>query len=95
MAFAAGCHAASGVVELRVLRPAKLADGPTEKTLGRGPYVGVAMDAETTGLDVARGKIIELALGRFPYDYAVKITDIDKSYEWREDPGGPLTYGTR
>lgn len=26
MAFAAGCHAASGVVELRVLRPPKLAN---------------------------------------------------------------------
>ena len=87
MAFAGGCHAASGVVELRVFRPPKLADWPTEKTLGRGPYVGVAMDAETTGLDVARGKIIELALRRFPY--AGNITDIDKSYERREDPGEP------
>lgn len=70
MAFATGCHAASGVVELRVLRPPKLADGPTEKALGRGPYVGVAMDVETTGLDVARGKINELALRRFRYDDA-------------------------
>lgn len=56
MAFAAGCHPASGVVELRVLRPPKLADGPTEKTLGRGPYVGVAMDVETTGLDARPAK---------------------------------------
>lgn len=53
------------------------------------------MDVETTGLDVASGKIIELALRRFPNDDAGNITDIDKSYEWREDPGEPLTYGTR
>lgn len=87
----AGCHAAPGAEKVRVLRPLDLADGPTGKTLERGPYVGVAVDVETTGLDVESGKIIELALRRFRYDDAGNITDIDKSYEWREDPGEPLT----
>lgn len=87
----AGCDDAPGAEKVRVLRPLNLASGPTGKTLGRGPYVGIAVDVETTGLNVESGKIIELALRRFRYDDAGNITDIDKCYEWREDPGEPLT----
>lgn len=77
--------------ELRVLRPLRLGTGPTGEGAGRGKFVGLALDVETTGLDAKTGKIIELAIRRFRYDGAGVITDIDDMFEWREDPGEPLT----
>lgn len=87
----AGAQAASGEEPLRILRPLKLREGSIDHNLPRGKYVGVAIDVETTGLDVESGRIIELALRRFRYDDSGNITDIDQSYEWREDPGEPLS----
>ena len=77
---------------VRMLRPLLLRNGPTGDGDERGPFVGVAIDVETTGLDPKKGKIIELALRRFRYDHAGVITDVDQAYEWREDPGEPLTH---
>lgn len=75
---------------VRVLHPLRLPEGPTGEGSGRGPYVGVALDVETTGLDFRTGKVVELAARRFRYGDDGVITDVDRSYEWREDPGEPL-----
>lgn len=82
---------AVGVNPLRVLHPLMLREGPTGDGDGRGSFAGVALDVETTGLDPKKGRVVELALRRFRYDRSGTITDIDKAYEWREDPGEPLT----
>lgn len=76
---------------LRVLHPLQLREGPTGQGTGRGPFVGVAVDVETTGLDHRTGKVIEFAARRFRYDRDGIITDIDEAFQWREDPGEPLT----
>lgn len=86
-----GRHHAVGEGEVRVLHPLKVRQGPTSEGAGRGPFVGVAIDVETTGLDPSKGKVIELALRRFRYDRDGVVTDIDLPFEWREDPGEPLT----
>ncbi len=86
-----GREHAAGAGDVRVLHPLRLPEGPTGEGAGRGPFVGVAIDVETTGLDHSTGKVIELAIRRFRYDRDGVITDIDEAYEWREDPGEPLT----
>lgn len=75
----------------RVLHPLRIEEGSTGEGEARGPYVGIGIDVESTGLDPNTGKIIELALRRFRYDGDGVVTDIDEAYEWREDPGEPLT----
>lgn len=87
----AGCDDAAGTGNVRVLRPLRLTEGPTGEGTDRGAHVGVALDVETTSLDYATGKIVELALRRFRYDPDGVITDIDAPYEWRQDPGEPLS----
>lgn len=82
---------AAGAGDVRVLHPLRLAEGPTGDAPSRGPHVGIAVDVETTGLDPDKGSVIELALRRFRYDQAGVVTDIDRAYEWREDPGEPLS----
>ncbi|QCB43262.1 DNA polymerase III subunit epsilon [Sphingomonas sp. PAMC26645] len=77
--------------EVRILHPLKLREGSTGDGCARGSFVGVAVDVETTSLDAKTGKVIELALRRFRYDGAGIVTDIDQAFEWREDPGEPLT----
>ncbi|NYD89174.1 3'-5' exonuclease [Sphingomonas melonis] len=77
--------------DVRVLHPLRLSEGSTGDGTGRGPFVGVAVDVETTGLDHRTGKVIELAIRRFRYDRDGVITDVDEAYEWREDPGAPLS----
>ncbi len=77
--------------ETRVLHPLRIEEGPTGDGDGSGCYIGLALDVETTGLDHRQGRIIELAMRRFRYDRRGVITDVDKPYQWREDPGEPLT----
>lgn len=55
-----------------------------------GTSVGAALDVETTGLAVERDRIIELSVRRFRYDAVGRITKLDRSYSWLEDPGRPL-----
>lgn len=81
---------AAGDANVRVLHPLRLHEGPTGVGVGRGLHVGVAIDVETTGLDVDTGKVIELAIRRFRYDADGVITTIDEAFEWRQDPGEPL-----
>lgn len=76
---------------VRLLHPLRLSEGSTGEGEDRGPYIAVGIDVETTGLDADTGRIIELALRRFRYDRDGVVTDIDEAYEWREDPGEPLT----
>lgn len=90
MMVEAGRGSATGAGDVRVLYPLRLHEGSTGDGAGRGPHIGVAIDVETTGLDVNTGKVIELAIRRFRYDAEGVITDIDDAFEWREDPGEPL-----
>ncbi|RZK03355.1 MAG: DNA polymerase III subunit epsilon [Novosphingobium sp.] len=76
---------------VRLLYPLRLEEGPTGDAEDRGPYGGVAIDVETTGLDWRTGKVIELAARRFRYNRAGVITHIDRPYEWRQDPGESLS----
>lgn len=84
-------RSAAGKGDLRVLYPLHLPNGPTGDGAGRGPHVGIAVDVETTGLESSTGKVVKLALRRFRYDVDGFVTDIDRAYEWREDPGEPLS----
>jgi DNA polymerase-3 subunit epsilon len=84
-------RSAVGAGDVRVLNPLHLREGPTGDGAGRGPFVGAAIDVETTGLDYRTGKVIELAIRRFRYDRDGVITDFDEAFQWREDPGEPLT----
>lgn len=52
--------------------------------------VAAVVDVETTGLDPEGDKVIELAVRRFRYDPGGHITEIGRSWRWREDPGIPL-----
>lgn len=77
--------------DVRELRRIALPPGPT--AVGAADAIaGVAavIDVETTGLDAASDKIIELAVRRFKFDAAGNIVEIGKSWCWREDPGAPL-----
>jgi DNA polymerase-3 subunit epsilon len=85
-----GRAVAASTEDVRVLHPLRLHAGSTGRGRDRGQHVGVAVDVETTGLDVNTGKLIELAIRRFRYDADGIITDIDEAFEWREDPGEPL-----
>jgi len=54
--------------------------------------IGIAIDTETTGLDVDKDKIIELGFIAFEYDAGSGlIYRILESYGGFEDPGEPLT----
>ena len=77
---------AAGPEDSRLLRRLDLTRGPTGEGESPGPFVGVAVDVETTGLDIAGDAIIELALRRFRYDADGNVTDIDHSRSWLEDP---------
>ncbi|HEY0312296.1 MAG TPA: 3'-5' exonuclease [Allosphingosinicella sp.] len=74
--------------DCRLLRRVEVRDGFTgEGNHDDAPFVGVAVDVETTGLDHSADRIIELALRRFRYDRQGVILNIDRPYSWLEDPG--------
>lgn len=68
---------------LRKLRPVSRFHAPRP---GAQSQVGVAVDVETTGLDHAGDKIIELAVQRFRFDDAGRIVQVGQPRVWREDP---------
>lgn len=75
----------------RVLRRLDVREGRTGVEHDGGPTsVGLVLDVETTGKDVATDLIIELAMRRFRYDRLGRILKIDRLWSWREDPGRPL-----
>jgi len=56
-----------------------------------GSLIGLCLDTETTGLNHAEDKIIELGIVAFEYDPATaEILRIVDRYNGFEDPGGPL-----
>ena len=57
--------------------------------------IGICIDAETTGLNFAQDKIIELGIVAFEYDpVSAKITRVTDRYAGFEDPGFPLSVET-
>ena len=51
---------------------------------------GLIVDVETTGLDTANDRIIELGLVAFEYDDSGQVYGVDPQREWFEDPGVPI-----
>lgn len=76
--------------DYRVLRrfvaPARYAS-PTPSD---GVRRGLIVDVETTGLDTAADRIIELGLVPFEFDSAGQVYAVDPKREWFEDPGIPI-----
>jgi len=71
----------------RVLRRLAVEPGPTGLDAELpATFIGIVVDCETTGLDVASDAIIELAVRRFRYNDAGRIVEIGRAYSWREDP---------
>jgi len=78
--------------DFRVLRRIAFGEAPVvlEAGVGQRTHVGAALDVETTGLDVRRDRIIELAVRRFRYDDRGRIVRLGRMMAWREDPGVPI-----
>ncbi len=75
----------------RVLRKLEIAEGRTGVPYhGGDTFIAVVVDVETTGLDLAKDVVIELAMRRFRYDKLGRILKIDAAKSWFEDPGCPL-----
>lgn len=76
--------------DYRVLRrfsaPARYATPTASVEIRRGLIV----DVETTGLDTATDRIIELGLVAFEFDAAGIVYAVDPKREWFEDPGVPI-----
>lgn len=53
--------------------------------------VGAAVDVETTGLDLADERVIELAIQRFRYTDVGEVIEVGVPRSWRQDPGRPLS----
>ena len=74
--------------DCRILRRVDVHEGRTgDGNEADDPFVGIAVDVETTGLLHSDDRIIELARRRFRYDRHGVITNIDIPYSWLEDPG--------
>ncbi|ATY30597.1 3'-5' exonuclease [Sphingomonas psychrotolerans] len=77
--------------DFRVLRRLALKD---EVALLKEPddetSIGVIVDVETTGLDPAIDRVIELAVRRFRFDGAGRVVETERAWCWREDPGRSL-----
>jgi len=72
--------------ETRVLHRLRVREGDTGLGDPGGWNVGVVVDVETTGLSATDDVIIELAMRRFRWDDAGRITSIGQRYSWLEDP---------
>jgi len=58
---------------------------------GRGTAFAVVLDTETTGMDPATDKVIELALVKFEYSReSAAIGRVFDTYDGLEDPGMPI-----
>ncbi|MBB3348401.1 3'-5' exonuclease [Sphingomonas sp. BK069] len=91
MANEAGVGRTSAAGEdVRVQFRLSMPDGATGEGDLSGNRTGVVVDVETTGVDGERGTIVELTLRRFRFDAAGRITYLDRTRTWREDPGFAL-----
>ncbi|HUE79658.1 MAG TPA: 3'-5' exonuclease [Sphingomicrobium sp.] len=55
-----------------------------------GDRIAAVVDTETTGLDLANDRIIEVAVQRFAFDRRQRITEVERPRSWLEDPRRPL-----
>lgn len=90
LAIAAAVELLRDSPDWRVLRRVDLEQGIVRLGSGTGLMVGAAVDVETTGLDHATDRIIELAIRRFAYDRSGRIVRLDAMRSWREDPLMPI-----
>jgi DNA polymerase III subunit epsilon len=56
-----------------------------------GERIAAVVDTETTGLDLANDRIIEIAVQRVIFDVGQHIVEIERVRSWLEDPQRPLT----
>lgn len=70
----------------RFVAPTRYTTTPPTGPLRRGLIV----DVETTGLDTATDRIIELGMVPFAFDSTGAVFDVDAKLEWFEDPGIPI-----
>ena len=76
--------------EVRVLHRLRVQQGETGLGDPLARNVGVVVDVETTGLSATEDVIIELAMRRFRWDDAGRITTVGQRWCWLEDPRRPL-----
>lgn len=81
------CGAAT---DTRTLRRLVIGEGPTGEGMQGPTSLAAAVDVETTGIDPAQDRIIELAIRQFRFDAAGVITEIGSVHRWLEDPGWSL-----
>lgn len=78
----------------RVLRRVRFPTGVVQLTApAQTPevlYTAAVVDVETTGLDIERDRIIELAIRRIRHDAEGRVHRLDRLHVWREDPGVPI-----
>ncbi|MEX2501152.1 MAG: 3'-5' exonuclease [Trueperaceae bacterium] len=74
--------------DYRVLR--RLPDRPASDGAGEPVRYGLYVDVETTGVDAAHDRIIELAMVLFGYDAQGRVTGSYDRFDQLEDPGRPI-----
>ena len=83
--------ALSALPNFRVLRAVASDTGLDHlRAVGPNERVAAVIDTETTGLDPEREAMIEIAVQRFIFDRAGRITDVERPRAWMEDPKRPL-----
>ncbi len=76
----------------RVLRAIDTFQGVEDlRPLQAGERIAAVIDTETTGLDPASEKIVEIAIQRFIFDTEARILEIEQPRSWLEDPQRPLS----
>lgn len=55
-----------------------------------GEKIGIILDIETTGLDYAVDRPIEISIQRFLFDEIGRLTSVERPLSWLEDPGCAL-----
>jgi DNA polymerase-3 subunit epsilon len=74
--------------DYRVLR--RLPDDPGSEGAGAPVRRGLFVDVETTGVDAASDRVIELAMVLFGYDAEGRVTGVEARFDQLEDPGRPI-----
>src|SRR5665647_3365291 len=63
---------------------------PTPAPAGYTGKVGIILDFETTGLDPAKDKIIEVAMVKFQYSEADEIIGVSDVFQAYNEPSVPI-----